>query len=95
MHTAADNRTPVVDTAVAIMARDVTQERVKHDIPAESSDASVEFEFDDQTEDLVGEVIDGRYEVSELIGSGAMGQVYRAEHMQIVIPVRHFGVVKL
>ena len=42
---------------------------------------------DHEPPDLIGQVIDDRYEVIELVGSGAMAHVYRAEHVQIRCPV--------
>jgi tetratricopeptide (TPR) repeat protein len=36
---------------------------------------------------IVGEVIDGRYRVDELIGEGGMGRVYRAEQLHLKRPV--------
>jgi eukaryotic-like serine/threonine-protein kinase len=36
---------------------------------------------------IIGEVIDGRYRVDELIGEGGMGRVYRAEQLHLKRPV--------
>ena len=33
--------------------------------------------------DFLGQILDGRYQVSELIGEGGMGRVYLAEHVEI------------
>ncbi len=33
--------------------------------------------------DFLGQILDGRYQVSELIGEGGMGRVYLAEHIEI------------
>jgi tRNA A-37 threonylcarbamoyl transferase component Bud32/tetratricopeptide (TPR) repeat protein len=52
------------------VARHTTQERVSSDHAPEPPE-------------LIGRVIDDRYEVIERIGSGAMAQVYRAEHVHI------------
>src|SRR5215211_7192144 len=35
----------------------------------------------------VGEIIDRRYRITGLLGSGAMGSVYRAEHIHLRRPV--------
>ncbi|MDX1970949.1 MAG: serine/threonine protein kinase, partial [Candidatus Sumerlaeia bacterium] len=48
-------------------------------------------EIDDETpfrpkyrlDDLVGGVLDNRYELDELIGSGAMGAVFRARQLRL------------
>ena len=37
--------------------------------------------------DRIGQSIDGRYMITELIGEGGMGSVYRAEHSTILRPV--------
>jgi len=52
-------------------------------IPSELEFQSV----DDEAPDLSGEVIDERYRVVELIGTGGMGRVYRAEQIQLQRPV--------
>src|SRR3954462_7668480 len=36
---------------------------------------------------LVGDVVDGRYKIVELIGEGGMGRVYRAEQVRLQRPV--------
>jgi eukaryotic-like serine/threonine-protein kinase len=41
----------------------------------------------DEDEDLVGTVIDERYRITGFLGRGAMGSVYRAEHVTIRRPV--------
>ncbi len=40
-----------------------------------------------RVEDLVGTIIDDRYVVSKHIGSGGMGDVYRADHRLLGVPV--------
>lgn len=40
-----------------------------------------------QTDDLLGEVLDGRYEVLELVGKGAMGSLYLGRHVALERPV--------
>jgi serine/threonine protein kinase len=38
---------------------------------------------DSRRTDFIGQVLDGRYQVEELIGEGGMGRVYLAEHVEI------------
>ncbi|MCP4448180.1 MAG: protein kinase [Myxococcales bacterium] len=44
--------------------------------------ATFEDSVDDRT-DIIGQILENRYEVSQLIGEGGMGRVYLAEHIDI------------
>ncbi len=52
-------------------------------ISASSSGALMQSGEPPDVNAVIGQVIDGRYRVSELIGEGGMGRVYLAEHVEI------------
>jgi tetratricopeptide (TPR) repeat protein len=69
------------------MARSPTQERVRDPSEAAASPSGERVVGGAAADGLIGEIIDGRYQVSALIGAGAMGRVYRAEQVKVRRPV--------
>ena len=50
---------------------------------AEKLDEDPDFEPEPSPEEIVGQIVQGRYAVRALIGEGGMGRVYEAEHVDI------------
>src|SRR5256885_6891366 len=44
-------------------------------------------EFDDSADKLIGTVLDGKYRVENLLGKGAMGNVYAGTHLFMGMPI--------